>query len=95
MSAKNSHNSLLVPMVFRGVIISNVGDKSVTYITVVLDTGWLAVCYYISARKRHCAVRPSRNGWDLLAIVRGCYVLVGVILGQKSLPLYKVGGWPR
>ena len=42
-----------------------------------------------------CAVRNSHNGWGLLAVVRGLYVLVGVISGQKTWPLYGVEGWPR
>ena len=40
-------------------------------------------------------IRISQNGWGLLAVARGRYVLVGVISGRKTRPLYGVEGWPR
>ena len=51
-------------------------------------------------RKAHRKRRPSRpahsqNGWGLLAVARGRYVLAGVISGRRTRPLYGVEGWPR
>ena len=33
--------------------------------------------------------------WVELAIVRGRFVLMGIIWGQKAWPLYVVEGWPQ
>ena len=33
--------------------------------------------------------------WVELALVRGHFVLMGIICGQKTWPLYGVKGWPQ